>query len=446
MVVNAPQSNIVSAAELAVGLLLAAARHIPPANAAAEAGRVEAQQVHRRRALREDRRHRRPRPDRRPRRAAAVGVRHARHRLRPVRRGRPRRPDGRAAGLARRAAARRATSSRCTCPRRPETVGLIGDEQLATVKPSADPRQRRPRRHRRRGTRSTRRSRRAGSPAAGLDVFATEPCTDSPLFELEQRRRRRRTSAPAPTRRRRRRASSVARSVRLALAGELVPDAVNVQGGVIAEDVRPGIPLAEKLGRFFTALAGARARAARRRGARRDRRARRAGARAGRAQGPVHRRRRGPGLLRQRAACSPPTAASQVRLTTDAESPDYRNLVTAARHPGRRHPGLGVRHADRHPARREARRDRRLRRRGRARPSTWRSSATRTGPASSARSGGSSARPASTSPACRSAATARGGHALVAMTVDSRDPGRGARRDRRARSAPRRARQVDLTD
>jgi D-3-phosphoglycerate dehydrogenase len=49
---------------------------------------------------------------------------------------------------------------------------------------------------------------------------------------------------------------AVARSVRLALSGELVPDAVNVQGGVIAEDVRPGIPLTEKLGRIFTALAG----------------------------------------------------------------------------------------------------------------------------------------------------------------------------------------------
>jgi D-3-phosphoglycerate dehydrogenase len=31
---------------------------------------------------------------------------------------------------------------------------------------------------------------------------------------------------------------------------------VNVQGGVIAEDVRPGIPLTEKLGRVFTGLAG----------------------------------------------------------------------------------------------------------------------------------------------------------------------------------------------
>ncbi len=44
--------------------------------------------------------------------------------------------------------------------------------------------------------------------------------------------------------------------MRLALSGELVPDAVNVQGGVIAEDVRPGIPLTEKLGRVFTGLAG----------------------------------------------------------------------------------------------------------------------------------------------------------------------------------------------
>jgi D-3-phosphoglycerate dehydrogenase len=38
MVVNAPQSNIVSAAEMAVGLLLAASRHIAPASAALRAG------------------------------------------------------------------------------------------------------------------------------------------------------------------------------------------------------------------------------------------------------------------------------------------------------------------------------------------------------------------------------------------------------------------------
>ncbi len=48
----------------------------------------------------------------------------------------------------------------------------------------------------------------------------------------------------------------MARSVRLALAGEFVPDAVNVQGGAVAEEIRPGLPLAEQLGRIFTALAG----------------------------------------------------------------------------------------------------------------------------------------------------------------------------------------------
>ncbi len=48
---------------------------------------------------------------------------------------------------------------------------------------------------------------------------------------------------------------SVARSVRLALDGELVPDAVNVAGGVIDPTVRPGIPLIEKLGQVFAGLA-----------------------------------------------------------------------------------------------------------------------------------------------------------------------------------------------
>jgi D-3-phosphoglycerate dehydrogenase / 2-oxoglutarate reductase len=91
--------------------------------------------------------------------------------------------------------------------------------------------------------------------AAGLDVFASEPCTDSPLFEFENV-----VATPhlgASTDEAQEKAGiAVARSVRLALSGELVPDAVNVQGGVIAEEVRPGIPLTEKLGRIFTALAG----------------------------------------------------------------------------------------------------------------------------------------------------------------------------------------------
>ena len=52
MVVNAPTSNIVSAAEHAVALLLAVARNVPAADASLQAGRVEAVEVHRRRARR----------------------------------------------------------------------------------------------------------------------------------------------------------------------------------------------------------------------------------------------------------------------------------------------------------------------------------------------------------------------------------------------------------
>jgi D-3-phosphoglycerate dehydrogenase / 2-oxoglutarate reductase len=48
---------------------------------------------------------------------------------------------------------------------------------------------------------------------------------------------------------------SVARSVKLALEGDLVPDAVNVAGGAIDPFVRPGIALVEMLGQFFSGLA-----------------------------------------------------------------------------------------------------------------------------------------------------------------------------------------------
>ena len=91
---------------------------------------------------------------------------------------------------------------------------------------------------------------------AGLDVFATEPCTDSPLFAHESV-----VVTPhlgASTEEAQEKAGvAVAKSVRLALGGDLVPDAVNVAGGAVAEEVRPGIDLVEKLGRVFTAFAGA---------------------------------------------------------------------------------------------------------------------------------------------------------------------------------------------
>jgi D-3-phosphoglycerate dehydrogenase len=89
---------------------------------------------------------------------------------------------------------------------------------------------------------------------AGLDVFVSEPPTGSPLLALPNV-----VVTPhlgASTEEAQEKAGvSVARSVRLALSGELVPDAVNVAGGVIDPTVRPGIPLMEKLGQVFAGLA-----------------------------------------------------------------------------------------------------------------------------------------------------------------------------------------------
>jgi D-3-phosphoglycerate dehydrogenase len=87
-------------------------------------------------------------------------------------------------------------------------------------------------------------------------VYAKEPCTASPLFAFDSV-----VATPhlgASTHEAQDKAGlAVARSVKLALQGEFVPDAVNVQaGGVVAEDVRPLLPLAEKLGKAFTAVAG----------------------------------------------------------------------------------------------------------------------------------------------------------------------------------------------
>ncbi len=85
LVVNAPTSNIHSAAEHALALMLSAARQIPAADAIAARAHLEALVVLRHRDLRQDRRRRGPRPHRSAGRAAAGRVRHARRRLRPVR-------------------------------------------------------------------------------------------------------------------------------------------------------------------------------------------------------------------------------------------------------------------------------------------------------------------------------------------------------------------------
>jgi len=252
LVVNAPTSNIVSAAELAVALLLAAARHISPAHAALTRGEWK--------------------------RSKYTGIELYEKTVGIVGLGRigvlvaqrlsafgmdviaydPYVQAGRAAQMGVRMVGLEELMTEADfisvhLPKTPETVGLIGDDEFAIARPGLvlvnaarggivdekalyD---------------ALKTGRIAG---AGLDVFATEPCTDSPLFELENV-----VATPhlgASTDEAQEKAGiAVARSVRLALAGELVPDAVNVQGGLIAEDVRPGIPLVEKLGRIFTALA-----------------------------------------------------------------------------------------------------------------------------------------------------------------------------------------------
>ncbi|MCB0928952.1 MAG: phosphoglycerate dehydrogenase [Mycolicibacterium insubricum] len=91
---------------------------------------------------------------------------------------------------------------------------------------------------------------------AGLDVFSTEPCTDSPLFELEQvvvTPHLGASTAEAQDRA----GTDVAESVKLALAGEFVPDAVNVGGGVVGDEVAPWLDLVSKLGVLVGALAPA---------------------------------------------------------------------------------------------------------------------------------------------------------------------------------------------
>jgi D-3-phosphoglycerate dehydrogenase / 2-oxoglutarate reductase len=253
MVVNAPTSNIVSAAEMAIGLLLAVARNIPAAHASLREGQWK--------------------------RSRYTGTELYEKTLGVVGLGRigvlvaqrlssfgmkviaydPYVQAGRAAQMGVRLVSLDELLAESDfisvhLPKTPETVGLIGDEALRKVKPTV-----RIVNAARGGIvdeaalyAALKEGRVAG---AGLDVFASEPCTDSPLFELESV-----VAAPhlgASTDEAQERAGiAVARSVRLALAGELVPDAVNVAGGVIAEDVRPGLPLTEKLGRIFTALAG----------------------------------------------------------------------------------------------------------------------------------------------------------------------------------------------
>ncbi|CCH71616.1 phosphoglycerate dehydrogenase [Nostocoides australiense] len=253
MVVNAPTSNITSAAELAVGLMLAAARNIAPANQALKGGAWKRSMYGGVELL--------------DKKVGIVGFGRIGQLVAERLKGfgmeilayDPYVSAQKAGALG----ARLVTLDELLAesdfisihlPKTAETLGLIGTEALAKAKPGV----------------IIVNAARGGIideaaladaiasghiGGAGLDVFAAEPTTESPLFDHEKV-----VVTPhlgASTEEAQEKAGiSVAKSVRLALAGDIVPDAVNVAGGVIAEEVRPGIDLVEKLGRIFTAVAG----------------------------------------------------------------------------------------------------------------------------------------------------------------------------------------------
>jgi len=253
MVVNAPTSNIVSAAELAITLLLASARFVSPAHAALRAGKWA--------------------------RSKYTGAEIFEKTLGIVGFGRigqlvaarmqafgmnvvaydPYLAPARAAQLDVRLVdldelLRVSDFITIHLPKTKETANLIGEAALQKVKPTV-----RIINAARGGVldetalyNALKEGRVAG---AGLDVFSTEPCTDSPLFELDNV-----VATPhlgASTDEAQERAGiAVAVSVRKALAGELVPDAVNVKGGAIHEEIRPSLPLVEKMAQLATTMGG----------------------------------------------------------------------------------------------------------------------------------------------------------------------------------------------
>src|SRR5207247_3237879 len=91
---------------------------------------------------------------------------------------------------------------------------------------------------------------------AALDVFEDEPVTDHPLFELGNVVVTPHLGA-STTEAHDKAGVAIAEQVLLALRGEFVPYAVNVDVGTdIPEAVRPYLQLAERLGRVAMALAG----------------------------------------------------------------------------------------------------------------------------------------------------------------------------------------------
>ena len=257
MVINAPTSNIVSAAELAITLILSSLRNVGRADASVKAGRWDRKQLTGVELFEKT--------------VGVVGFGRigqlVAERLRPfgvnLLAYDPYVNHARAAELGARVVEldelmRESDVVTVHMPKTPETTGLIGAEQFALAKPNL---------HIVNAARgglvdedalfeALSSGRIAG---AGLDVYSSEPPaaseTAARLLDLPNI-----TLTPhlgASTGEAQEKAGvAVARSVRLALAGELVPDAVNVAGGAIDDVVRPGVALADRLGQLFTTLAG----------------------------------------------------------------------------------------------------------------------------------------------------------------------------------------------
>ena len=256
MVINAPTSNITSAAELAVALILASLRNLARADASVKAGKWERKQLTGVELL-----------------GKTVGVvgfgrigQLVAERLAPfgvqLLAYDPYVSHARAAELGARVVEldeimRESDVITVHMPKTTETTGLLGAEQFAIAKPNL---------HVVNAARGGLIDEEALYTAlttgqiagAGLDVYSSEPPakseTAAKLLELDNI-----TLTPhlgASTAEAQEKAGvAVARSVRLALAGELVPDAVNVAGGALDDLVRPGVALADRLGQLFTALA-----------------------------------------------------------------------------------------------------------------------------------------------------------------------------------------------
>jgi D-3-phosphoglycerate dehydrogenase len=255
LVVNAPTSNVLSAAEHTMALLLALARHVPAADASLRAGGWERERF--------------------------TGVELEGKTLGILGLGRigtlvaeratafrmcllgydPYVSKQRASQLGIRMAAsveevcRESDFITVHLPKTPETKAILGDAEFSAMRPGV-----RVINVARGGivdeealVRALKDGRVAG---AAVDVYEKEPPGHHPLFDFEQV-----VVTPhlgASTEEAQTRAgTAIAEQVLLALRGEVAPYAVNVAAGAeLGEAIRPYIPLMERLGRLLTGLGG----------------------------------------------------------------------------------------------------------------------------------------------------------------------------------------------